>query len=232
VDGATVEERIEQDGPFDERLALYVTREVAKALVYLHRRGVIHRDLKPGNFLLTEAGEVKIIDLGLAKLAAGMTKDSDPGLTVGTVEYLSPEQARGLEDVDGRSDIYSLGVSLFHMMVGEVPFKGESNQEVIAKQVLQALESPKLKSRSVSAYTHYFIQRMMAKDRRDRFQTPEEIVTEIEDKAGDVSDAIPRSPPRLSPRSSPDRKSGGRRASSGSRRRKKGRRDSGRGRRR
>ncbi len=223
IDGATVEERIEQDGPFDERLALFVTREVAKALVYLHGRGVIHRDLKPGNFLLTEQGKVKIIDLGLARLPAGMMQDSDKGVTVGTAEYLSPEQARGWDDVDGRSDIYSLGVSLFHMVVGEVPFKGETNQEVIAQQVLSALDRPELKSRKVSAHLHYFIQRMMAKDRQDRFQTPEEIIAEIEEKAGDVSDAV-RKGPVLKARPVLERRPAGRRGKSASRRKLRGRR--------
>ncbi len=223
VDGATVEERIDRDGPFDERLALYVTREVCRALCYLHRRGVIHRDLKPGNFLLTEGGAVKIIDLGLAKLPAGMIEDSDEGVTVGTAEYLSPEQARGRGDVDGRSDIYSLGVSLFHMVVGEVPFKGETNQEVIAKQVLSALDRPELKSRKISAQMHYLIQRMMAKDRGDRFQTPEEVIAEIEEKAGDVSDAI-RKGPVLKARPVLERRPLGRRGASSSRRKGRGRR--------
>ena len=190
VDGATVEERIDESGPFEERLALYVVREVAKALTYLDHRGVVHRDIKPGNVLLTEDGQVKIIDLGLAKLRRGMTADSDAGVTVGTVEYLSPEQARGLRDVDIRSDIYSLGVTLFHMLVGEVPFKGESSQEVIAKQVLQALQSPALKSRQISAFAHFFIQKLMAKDRADRFQHPTDVIMEILNQAGDVSDSV------------------------------------------
>jgi serine/threonine-protein kinase len=236
VDGATVEERIEQDGPFDERLALYVTREVAKALGYLNSRGVVHRDLKPGNILVTEAGHVKIIDLGLAKLRGGMTVDSAEGLTVGTVEYLSPEQARGLPDVDIRSDIYSLGVSLFHMVVGEVPFKGEDNMEVIAKQVLQALRSEKLKSRAISAHTHYFIQKMMAKDRVDRFQHPDEIIAEIEENAGDVSDAvIPIAQPLLPGRLASEKRTGrrgDRRQAENGRGRRKARRPPGRGRRR
>jgi serine/threonine protein kinase len=228
VDGATVEERIDKDGPFEERLALYVTREVAKALIYLHGRGVIHRDLKPGNFLLTESGKVKIIDLGLAKLPAGMMQDSDAGLTVGTAEYLSPEQARGWDDVDGRSDIYALGVSLFHMVVGEVPFKGDTGQEVIAQQVLSALDRPELKSRQVSAYLHYFIQRMMAKDRADRFQTPEEIIAEIEEKAGDVSDAV-RKAPVVKARPALERRPVSRRGKSAARRKKpRGRRGRGR----
>jgi serine/threonine-protein kinase len=198
VDGATIEERIEADGPFEERLALYVTREIANALSYLDSRGVVHRDLKPGNVLLTEKGNVKLIDLGLAKLREGMVQDSEEGVTVGTVEYLSPEQARGREDVDIRSDIYSLGVSLFHMIVGEVPFKGETNMDIIAMQVLQALESPVLKSRSVSALTHYLIQKMMQKEREDRFQHPDEVIKEITDKAGDVADSV-HGPPVIEP---------------------------------
>jgi len=190
VDGATVEERIDSEGPFDERLALYVVRETAKALTYLDHRGVVHRDIKPGNILITEDGTVKIIDLGLAKLRRGMSLDSAAGVTVGTVEYLSPEQARGLTDVDIRSDVYSLGVTLYHMLTGEVPFKGESAEEVIAKQVLQSLDAAALKSRKVSAFAHFFLQKMMAKDRGDRYQHPTDVIKEIMDQAGEVGDAF------------------------------------------
>ncbi len=226
VDGTTVEDAIEQDGPFDERKALRVVSEVARALSYLDRRGVVHRDLKPGNILLTSDGRVKIIDLGLAKLREGMTRDAAAGTTVGTVEYLSPEQARGLADVDIRSDIYSLGVTLFHMVVGEVPFKGESDAEVIAKQVLQALHSPVLKSRHISAHTHYFIQRMMAKDRADRFQHPDDLIAEIGEKAGDRETAPPPVlppiavvPPGPGPRDRPLSRGRGRRGGRRGRRR-------------
>jgi serine/threonine-protein kinase len=230
VDGATVEDRIESDGPFDEKLALYVTREVAHALSYLDRRGVVHRDIKPGNILLTEQGAVKIIDLGLAKLRGGMTRDAAEGTTVGTVEYLSPEQARGLADVDIRSDIYSLGVTLFHMVVGEVPFKGESNAEVIAKQVLMTLASPALKSRHISAHTHYFVQRMMAKDRADRFQHPDELVAEMEEKVGPLESApLPVKAEPVAPVRRADPSRGDRRPRAGGPR---GRRRPGRGRRR
>jgi serine/threonine-protein kinase len=185
-----VEERIDSEGPFDERLALYVIRETAKALTYLDHRGVVHRDIKPGNILITEDGTVKIIDLGLAKLRRGMAEDSAAGVTVGTVEYLSPEQARGLTDVDIRSDVYSLGVTLYHMLTGEVPFKGESSEEVIAKQVLQALDAAALKTRKVSAFAHFLLQKMTAKDRGDRFQHPTEVIKEIMEQAGDVGDAF------------------------------------------
>ncbi|MHC4934574.1 MAG: serine/threonine protein kinase, partial [Planctomycetota bacterium] len=201
VDGATIEERLEADGPYEERMALYITREVAKALSYLDSRGVVHRDLKPGNILQTESNEIKLIDLGLVMLRGGMKEDSDPGLTVGTVEYLSPEQARGLKEIDIRSDIYSLGVTLFQMVVGEVPFQGEDGAEVIKKQVLDALESPVLKSRKVSPYLHYLIQRMMAKSPADRFQHPDEIVEEIFEKEGTMADI--RALPRLKPISGP-----------------------------
>jgi serine/threonine-protein kinase len=229
VDGSTVEERVEESGPFEERLALFVVREVAKALSYLDGRGVVHRDLKPGNILLTEGGAVKLIDLGLAKLSGGMSEDSDEGLTVGTVEYLSPEQARGLDDVDIRSDIYSLGVTLFHLVVGEVPFKGEG-AEVIAKQVLQALESPVLKSRKVSPFLHYLIQKMMAKNRGHRFQHPDELVREITESAGEVADTVAEAAPPLIKKTAPkrpavERRDAGRKETG---RRESGRRESGR----
>jgi len=190
VDGATVEERIDDGGALPERLALYVVREVAKALTYLDHRGVVHRDIKPGNILITEDGTVKIIDLGLAKLRRGMSKDSAEGVTVGTAEYLSPEQARGLVDVDIRSDVYSLGVTLYHMLTGKVPFTGESSEEVIAKQVLQTLDAAELKSRRLSAFVHFFLQKLMAKDRADRYQHPTDVIKEIMDQAGEVADAV------------------------------------------
>ncbi|MEN8151978.1 MAG: protein kinase, partial [Planctomycetota bacterium] len=163
---------------------------LGKALTYLDHRGVVHRDIKPGNILITDDGTVKIIDLGLAKLHRGMTEDSAAGVTVGTVEYLSPEQARGLPDLDIRADIYSLGVTLYHMLTGEVPFTGETAEEVIIKQVKQSLDAAVLKSRGASPFVHFLLQKMMAKDHADRFQHPTEVIKEILDQAGDVTDAV------------------------------------------
>ena len=100
--------------------------------------------------------------------------------TVGTVEYLSPEQARGRADLDPRSDIYSLGVTLYHMAVGDVPFHGETDYEVMAKQVLSALDTQKVKQRRISPEVHFFITKMTSKDRGDRYENVEEVIRSIE----------------------------------------------------
>jgi serine/threonine-protein kinase len=100
--------------------------------------------------------------------------------TVGTVAYISPEQARGESDLDVRSDIYSLGATLYQLVVGELPFAGHDNHEVLAAQILASLSSEVLKSRRISPHMHYFIEKMMAKEREVRYQSPTELIADIE----------------------------------------------------
>jgi serine/threonine-protein kinase len=127
--------------------------------------------------LVDHAWNAKLIDLGLC-LLVGQAREEAEGTTVGTVGYISPEQAKGTE-VDVRSDIYSLGVTLYHMVVGEVPFSGDDDFEVMSKQIMQSLKSDKLKSLNISPHVHYAIQKMMAKEREIRFQQARDIVTEL-----------------------------------------------------
>ena len=98
---------------------------------------------------------------------------------MGTVAYLSPEQARGGASADIRSDIYSLGISLFHIVVGRLPFQGSDDRETLRKQVMESLSSPELKSRGISAHTHYFIEKMVAKDVGARYQSWNELIADI-----------------------------------------------------
>jgi len=178
VEGNTVLEEIDRRGQLDGPTALHITRQIASALAYLHGKGIVHRDIKPGNVLVDLALDAKLIDLGLCHLVAQSSLESE-GTTVGTVGYISPEQAKGAE-VDVRSDIYSLGVSLYHMVIGEVPFSGEDDFEVMSKQIMQVLRSDRLKSLNISPHVHYVIEKMMAKDRDIRFQHPEDIVADID----------------------------------------------------
>ena len=183
VDGLTVLEVIDRRGFLSNEEALSISLQAARALKYLHDSGYLHRDIKPGNIMVEASGLARMIDLGLIR---AMPREGDvarPGeetTTVGTVEYLSPEQARGSVDLDPRSDIYSLGVSLYHMVVGEVPFSGDSSYEVMAKQVLSALDTQKVKTRRIAPEVHFFITKMTSKERELRFETVEEVIANLE----------------------------------------------------
>ena len=123
--GETLKERISR-GPLAPADALRIAAEVAEGLAKAHEHGIVHRDIKPGNIMVTTDGLAKILDFGLAKLA-GEARLTQPGTTVGTVAYMSPEQARG-DEVDPRTDIWSLGVILYEMAAGTLPFGRDSER--------------------------------------------------------------------------------------------------------
>jgi serine/threonine protein kinase/TolB-like protein/Flp pilus assembly protein TadD len=162
--------------------ALEVATQVAGALSAAHAAGVVHRDIKPENIMLRPDGYVKVLDFGLAKLNEYPAKDpacsdkveTDPGTVLGTVSYMSPEQARGLE-IDPRSDIFSLGVVLYEMITGRRPFEGGTTADVVAS--LLGREPPPLTEDAPSATggLQGVINRMLAKDCAGRFQTAEEV---------------------------------------------------------
>jgi serine/threonine-protein kinase len=177
VEGHTLLELLDDGHSFDEKAALRVVLEVAEALAYLASQGVIHRDVKPSNIMLGSSGHVKLIDLGFAARPDEAPRSDDT--TVGTVEYLSPEQARGGASADMRSDIYSLGVTLFHLVVGRLPFESSDDREVLRMQVMQCLSSPELKGRGLSHHLHYFVEKMMAKDVEARYQSWPELIDDV-----------------------------------------------------
>jgi serine/threonine-protein kinase len=187
VPGRSLHDLLKDGQSFGEDAALYIVLQVARALRYLAENGVVHRDVKPANVLITPHNEVKLIDLGFASSVGDSSGGASPSTegsatTVGTVAYISPEQARGQGDLDVRSDIYSLGATLYQLVVGELPFSGQDNQEVLAAQILASLSSEVLKSRKISPHLHYFIEKMMAKEREVRYQTPDELIADIEEQ--------------------------------------------------
>jgi serine/threonine protein kinase len=177
VPGRTLEELLAEGQRFAEVDALKVVVQVAEALEGMRASGVVHRDLKPGNVMIDKTGKVKLIDLGFA--GEGMEGTHGAGTTLGTAAYLAPEQARGEESLDGRADIYSLGATLYHLVIGELPFSGEDDQEMVRAQVLESLKGSALKGLGISPMLHFFIEKMMAKDRDVRYSTPTELMEDI-----------------------------------------------------
>jgi eukaryotic-like serine/threonine-protein kinase len=173
VEGESLRERLRRVGhlPVDE--AIGIACEVARALDYAHRHDIVHRDIKPENVLL-HAGQPVVADFGICR-AITHASDADPitlaGMAVGTPQYMSPEQAAGEREIDGRSDIYSLGCVLYEMLAGEPPFTGRTAQAVIAKRFAGAVPSLRVVRPTVPDAVERTVMRALALAPADRFQT-------------------------------------------------------------
>ena len=180
VAGRSLLELLNERGRLDEDLALEVVRQVAEGLACLQARGLVHRDVKPGNVLWDDsARRAVLIDLGFAVGDRGGPEVETASTTSGTVHYISPEQARGRHDLDVRADIYSLGATLYHLVCGALPFSGADGQEVLAKQVLESLSGRRIRELELSPQVHWLIEKMMAKEKEIRFQSAEELASAI-----------------------------------------------------
>jgi serine/threonine-protein kinase len=179
VEGETLKERIRRVGrlPIGEAVAYAV--EIARALGAAHARHIVHRDVKPQNVLIDEEGSAKVTDFGIARTLdeEGLTAD---GRVLGTTDYVSPEQALG-QPVTGQSDLYSLGIVLYEMLSGEVPFKGEGQVAVAMKHVREELPDVQVKRPEVSAALAAVIDRATAKQLEDRYGNDAELIADLED---------------------------------------------------
>ena len=180
VHGETLAEKLVEEGSIDWQETLGYIRQAAKGLAAAHERGVVHHDVKPSNMILTEDGIVKIADFGLAKQIERDSRITGTGVITGTPAYMSPEQGRGLE-TDHRSDIYSLGASLFHMITGRPPFEGDSPVGTIVQQITQ--EPPKLRDEVPEApkRLEVLVEKCLAKDPAKRYQSYEELIKAIDE---------------------------------------------------
>ncbi|MCK6475061.1 MAG: serine/threonine protein kinase [Planctomycetes bacterium] len=181
VTGGDLHRRIEERKRLPEREALGIVLAVGRALHYAGGKGLIHRDIKPANIMFAADGRVLLSDFGLVKINdpdAGHLTQS--GTALGTPHYIAPEQAMGVKDLDIRADIYSLGATLYFAVTGRTPFEGSSAYEVIAKHMTEVLTPPDELNPELTEGCVRVIERMLAKDRDDRYASPGELVADIE----------------------------------------------------
>ncbi len=188
VEGNDLARLLKERACFPEKEVIFIGQKVAIGLACAHNHNIIHRDIKPENLILTQSMEIKIADLGLAKRldeeGASMTMS---GMVVGTPFYISPEQIRGTKEVDGRTDIYSLGTTLYHLSTGYVPFQGASSAETMSKHLTDPVPWPKIINPKLSDSFCHVLYKMMAKDPLERYQKMEE----VSDVLGEVLNGVP-----------------------------------------
>ena len=217
VDAPTLRQVLNETGPMAPGRVVHIGAQVADALQYAHKSGVVHRDVKPANILVCPDGRVKVADFGIAKAV----EDSEPerphpsealtgtGSIVGTAQYLSPEQVDG-RAVDGRADVYALGVVLYEMVCGRPPFTGDTDMAVALKHITTSPLAPRQVRAGIPKAMEALVLRAMAKRPEDRYQTAAELQTallSVDLRAGDVTNVVAVPPlPRISgPEDTPPR---------------------------
>ncbi|PWB97897.1 Stk1 family PASTA domain-containing Ser/Thr kinase [Homoserinimonas hongtaonis] len=182
VDGRLLKDII-ADGPLEPREAVRIADGILTALEYSHRALVVHRDIKPGNVMVTQSGQVKVMDFGIARAVSDNSATvADTSRVLGTAQYFSPEQARG-ETVDSRTDLYSTGIVLFEMLTGQPPFRGERAAAVAYQHISEAPVPPSTLNPKVSPALDVVVLHALAKDKFERFQTASEFRDELETAA-------------------------------------------------
>lgn len=181
VDGETLDQRLKRDGALPEEEVLRLVRQVAEALAYgWQRHQAIHRDIKPANIMVDRKGNARVLDLGLSKSLSESVGLTVTGSVMGTPQYMSPEQAQSVADIDFRSDVYSLGATLYHLATGTYPYSGDTTLEILMKHVQEPLPPPRERNPNLSRACEQLIESMMAKDRAERPQSWEAVIEDIQ----------------------------------------------------
>ena len=179
VDGQNLKDIIKNEGTLDEYTALDITKQIAKALGAAHKKGIIHRDIKPHNILISNEGRlVKVADFGIAKAVSSSTMTST-GSIIGSVHYFSPEQAKG-KYVGNTTDLYSLGIVLYEMIIGRVPFRGDSPISIALQHINDEIEFTQEEKVAIPQSVRTIIKKLTSKSSDDRYQSAEELIEDIE----------------------------------------------------
>jgi eukaryotic-like serine/threonine-protein kinase len=190
VEGVTLRDIVHTDGPMEPQRAIEVIADACQALNFSHQHGIIHRDVKPANIMISKTGAVKVMDFGIARALADTGNPmTQTAAVIGTAQYLSPEQARG-ETVDARSDVYSLGCVLYEMLTGEPPFVGDSPVAVAYQHVREDAVPPSQRYAGISPELDAVVLKALAKNPENRYQTAADMRTDlIRVHSGEAPDA-------------------------------------------
>ncbi|MDK2586152.1 Stk1 family PASTA domain-containing Ser/Thr kinase [Romboutsia sedimentorum] len=179
IDGQNLKEIIKNEGTLDEYTALDITKQIAMALSSAHKKGIVHRDIKPHNILISNEGRiVKVADFGIAKAVSNSTM-TNIGSIIGSVHYFSPEQAKG-KFVTSNADLYSLGIVLYEMLIGKVPFRGDSPISIALQHINDEIEFTPEEKISIPQSVRTIIKKLTEKSSVNRYQTAEEVIEDIE----------------------------------------------------
>ncbi|MBF1053165.1 MAG: Stk1 family PASTA domain-containing Ser/Thr kinase, partial [Peptostreptococcus sp.] len=179
VDGQNLKEIIQDEGRLEEYTALDIAKQIARALSAAHRNGIIHRDIKPHNILISKDGrQVKVADFGIAKAVSSSTM-TNMGSVIGSVHYISPEQAKG-KHLTSNADLYSLGIVLYEMIIGRVPFSGDSPISIALKHINEDIAFTEEDKINIPNSVRTIISKMTQKEPANRYQTAEELIEDIE----------------------------------------------------
>lgn len=180
VEGKTLKERL-RDEKLSSKEILRIAYAVANGLDYAHAQGVLHRDIKPSNILLTAVGGVYITDFGLARIAQAGSSTLSQDMLMGTPQYISPEQAKGIQDLDGRTDLYSFAVILYEMVVGQVPFQSDTTYSIIHSQIFDPPPPPSEINPNINPEMEEVLLKALSKERDGRYPTAGELMQAFEE---------------------------------------------------
>jgi len=206
LEGRDLKELVRQEGPLPPERAVAIAVQILKALRFAHRRGIVHRDIKPHNAIVDDEGRVKVTDFGIAR--AGASDMTETGSIMGTAQYISPEQAQG-HPVDARADLYSVGVVLYELLTGRVPFEGDSAVTIALKQVSELPVPPARLNPAISPALDAVVMRALQKDPARRFPDADAFIAALQEAVGAPGEGRPGqatgpmpavAPPRAAPR--------------------------------